>query len=317
MRLQFSLEVASQMTTYPELTVLLCGLLGAGVAKALSKLSERDRKLQREGHRRMLVRLDECTAVVQAAAEHFGEPLKQILSRQELESWIQSGLTPEGLAKRILDRSQEIAGLYLGDCCTESIQLPVMLPHSLRSRHLYVVGKSGSGKTTMLANVMRQDLESGQGFAVLAPEQELLTEELFPFIPEHRLDDVIYVNPKDTRRPVVLNPLTTEPWEDIDLKVDEVTSILHRVFADEGSTSAPRMETLLRHGIYALVQIPGATLLDFPRLLDRADPEGRNQLLIRGCPNNCVTGYDVYYLERRTSWPRDGRRIRLTSCSPT
>lgn len=149
--------------------------------------------------------------------------------------------------------------------------IPLILPASLRERHVYSVGKSGAGKTTHLRNRILQDIDGGEGVAVIASEQELLTEELLPFIPEHRLDDVIYVNPADTTRPVSLNPLHVDEGEDFDLKLDETLSIFHRLIADEGGTGAPRMEIILRYVLATTMAIPGTTLLDIPRLLDRSD----------------------------------------------
>lgn len=148
--------------------------------------------------------------------------------------------------------------------------LPVVLPDALRSRHLYIVGKSGSGKTTLIRNLALQDMADGAGVGILAPEAELIHEELLPFIPEERLDDVVYVNPADTARPVAVNPLHVDPHEDLDLRLDETLSIFHRLIAEDGS-GAPRMETILRYTLYTLMSIPGSTLLDIPRLLDRTD----------------------------------------------
>ncbi len=148
--------------------------------------------------------------------------------------------------------------------------LPVVLPDTLRCRHLYIVGKSGSGKTTLIRNLALQDMADGAGVGILAPEAELIREELLPFIPEERLDDVVYVDPSDTARPVAVNPLHVDPHEDLDLKLDETLSIFHRLIAEDGS-GAPRMETILRYTLYTLMSIPGSTLLDIPRLLDRTD----------------------------------------------
>jgi len=169
----------------------------------------------------------------------------------------------------VAERHEE-RGYVERDTITPS-SLPVVLADTVRNRHVYFVGKSGEGKSTVIAHLALQDAEAGLGFGVIAPEQELLTEELLPFIPEHRLDDVIYINPADTARPVPLNPLHVDDGEDFDRKLDESLTIFHRVIAEDGGTGAPRMETILRFTLATLMAIPGTTLLDIARLLDRTD----------------------------------------------
>lgn len=148
--------------------------------------------------------------------------------------------------------------------------IPIILPDAHRDRHLYGIGKTNTGKTTLLRNLVLQDLRRGAGVGVIAPEAELFLEELLPYIPEDRLHDVIYVDPSDTERPVPLNPLLVEEGEDFDRKLDETLSTFHRLIAEDG-TSAPRMEMILRFTLLTLMSIPGSTLLDVPRLLDRTD----------------------------------------------
>lgn len=127
-----------------------------------------------------------------------------------------------------------------------------------------------------MLNLILQDLQCGNGLGVIAPEQEMITEEILPFIPEHRLDDVIYFNPDDTQNPVSFNPLQLDKGEDIDLKVDENLTIFKRVMGDD---TGARMEEILRQAFYALMEIPHSTLLDIPPLLDRENPHFRQQVI--------------------------------------
>lgn len=156
--------------------------------------------------------------------------------------------------------------------------LPVILPSDLRDRHLYCIGKSGMGKSTLLRNLILQDAAAGEGIGVIAPEQEMLTDELLPFVPASRIDDVIYINPADTERPVPINPLHVDSREDFDLKLDQTLTIFHRLI-DDGTTGAPRMESILRYAFAALMAIPGSTLLDVPRLLSRTDDAFRARIV--------------------------------------
>jgi len=124
-----------------------------------------------------------------------------------------------------------------------------------RDRHTYIIGKSGSGKTTLMLNMIYQDLKAGNGLGVIAPEQEMLTEQILPYIPDNRLEDVIYFNPAD-ENPVPFNPLNLDPDEDADLKANEVMTIFKRIIGTEGT---PRIDEILRQSIYALLTTPNTT----------------------------------------------------------
>ena len=105
--------------------------------------------------------------------------------------------------------------------------------------------------------MMMQDLANGCGVGVLAPEAELLTEEILPYIPEDRMDDVVYINPADTEYPIPFNPLELEEGEDIDLCVDDNVTIFKRLMGDTG----PRMDEILRQTLYALLERPAQPFL--------------------------------------------------------
>ncbi len=260
--------------------IIVLGLLalGAGVwiVRGISRSNqEAAERAAREDARAEERRVKECGEVVRFFANHLGYLARERVSRDDVSAWIDSGITAEALAERVWKACGETDGILLGDHPLGRTRLPVVLPDGLRSRHMYVIGKSGSGKTTLLRNLILQDLDAGRGLAVLAPEAEMLRDELLPFIPEHRWNDLIYVDPADTERPVPFNPLHMEDGEDLDLKADETFTIFQRVYQDDGGGGAPRMEQILRQGLYLLMQIPGATLLDFERLLDRQDDSFR------------------------------------------
>jgi hypothetical protein len=265
---------------------LVLGLLvlgvGAWIILGFSRSGqEADARSAREDARAEECRVRECGEVVRFFANHVGYVARDRVSREELSSWIDSGVSADELANRIWKACGEAAGVLLGHQPLGAGNLPVVVPESLRPRHVYVVGKSGSGKTTLLRNLILQDLHAGRGLAVLAPEAELLDEELLPLIPERRWKDVVYVDPADTARPVPLNPLHLEQGEDLDLKVDETFTIFQRVFSEDGTGAAPRMEAILRQGLSLLMRIPGATLLDFERLLDRQDDSFRRWAVVQ------------------------------------
>ncbi len=265
-----------------ELLALLGG--GAGVWLGLryrSALAEARRRADREAAAAEDRRIRECGEVVLFFANTLGHVARQAIGRDELDRLIEGGISPDRLTDLLAERCAAVEGPLLGHQVYGGARLPVRLPESHRTRHVYMVGRSGSGKTTLIRNLVLHDLKAGHGLAVIAPEAELIEQELLPLMPRERWDDVVYVNPSDTAAPVPLNPLHLDEGEDLDLKVAETLSILHRLFDEDGAGGgAPRMETILRQALYCLTQIPGTTLLDLEPLLDRQDDAFRKRLLL-------------------------------------
>ena len=250
------------------------GLVWHHTAKKQREAEEAERR-QREQEDRQ--RVDECGEVVRYAANSFGYLARQCISRDELEALIDNGIQPDALANEIARRMDEHPGLVLGFHPLDNQEGPqIKLTQHFRDRHVYVIGKSGSGKTNLLRMMILQDMAAGRGVGVIAPEQEMITEELLPYVPEGRLDDVIYVDPADEEAPVSFNPLHLDDGEDIDLRVDENMTIFKRAI---GSAAGPRMDEILRQTFYALLERPETTLLDVEWLLNREDPTFRNQVI--------------------------------------
>ena len=153
--------------------------------------------------------------------------------------------------------------------------IAIKLPETLRDRHAYIIGRSGSGKTNLIRLMSLQDIHNGNGIGMLAPEQELLTDEILPYIPKERVDDVVYFNPADTQHPIPLNPLYLDEDSDIDLCVDDNLTVFKRLMGD----TQPRMDEILRQSLYALLERPGSTLLDVDRLLSRTDDTLRKEII--------------------------------------
>ena len=193
-------------------------------------------------------RLADCRRVVMDFLNRFGYMTRECMSREELEQLIDSGIQSDDLAQEIYKRIIELPGIILG-VQPYGNQFEIKLPFSNRERHVYIIGRSGSGKTNLLRNMILQDLEFGHGIGVLAPELELLTEEILPYIPEDRIDDVVVVNPTDTDYPIPLNPLVLDYGEDIDQKVDDAVTIFKRIVGETGA----RMDEILRQSFYALM----------------------------------------------------------------
>lgn len=251
--------------------LLLLSLVCLAVYAAVSLVSSRQQAFARAEEARQFAaaerrRIEECGEVVLYFANHLGYIARSCISRSELADLIDSGISPDDLADRIARRISEVDGLVLGYQQLGSTQVDVRLTAEHVARHQYVIGKSGSGKTNLLRNLILQDIESGQGVGVIAPEAEMLYEEILPYIPDHRVSDVILCDPSDPECPVSFNPLHLDPGEDLDTKVDECLTIFNRIIDSPG----PRASEILRQILYVLIARRGSTLLDVERLFWRA-----------------------------------------------
>lgn len=134
-----------------------------------------------------------------------------------------------------------------------------------RLRHLYLIGRTGVGKSTLLANLIRQDLANGEGLALIDPHGELV-DEVLPFVPKERTNDVLLFAPEDKEFPVSFNPFRTGRGMHADPSL--LASQLVSVFRAQWSSSwGPRLEHLLRSAIMAVAPDPRATFLFLYRFL--------------------------------------------------
>jgi hypothetical protein len=138
-----------------------------------------------------------------------------------------------------------------------------------RQKHAYVIGKTGTGKTTLLMNAIRQDMENGKGVAVLDPHGDMF-RELLSMVPADRVDDVVVFDPSDREHPVGLNILDPGiDFADEDDKQEWITSAVLSVFAklSEEGQWGPRMEHILRNTTLTALQTPNPSLYTMQRLL--------------------------------------------------
>src|SRR5438874_10178580 len=99
----------------------------------------------------------------------------------------------------------------------------VTLDPEERRRHLYIVGQTGTGKSTLLLNLIRQDLVAGEGLALLDPHGDL-AEAALAYVPRSRTNDLVYINPADSERPIGFNPLARVPHDLKPIVADGVVS---------------------------------------------------------------------------------------------
>jgi hypothetical protein len=132
-----------------------------------------------------------------------------------------------------------------------------------RLRHIWTVGKTGTGKSTMIANMVIDDFKKGRGVAIIDPHGDLC-DDLLDYIPKSRINDTVYFNPADREHPIVINPLEVTNREEAELVVSGLMSIFTKVWANVWSA---RMEYILRNSFMSLAEIPNSTLADVLKLL--------------------------------------------------
>lgn len=142
-----------------------------------------------------------------------------------------------------------------------------------KRRHIYIIGKTGMGKTELLKNMIVQDIRRGNGVGFIDPHGEA-AEEILDFIPKERINDVVYFNPADLDNPIAFNIM-----EDVDpsyrhLIAGGLMAVFKKIWPDVWSS---RMEYILNNTILALLEIPGSTLLGINRML--SDVEWREEIV--------------------------------------
>ena len=133
-----------------------------------------------------------------------------------------------------------------------------------RRRHIYVLGKTGVGKSTLLENMVISDIRAGNGVAFLDPHGES-ADKILDLIPEERLDDVIYFNPSDTNYPIAFNPLEEVDPDFRHLVASSMMGVFKKIWADAWSA---RMQYILNNTLLALLEYPNTTLLGIQRMLN-------------------------------------------------
>ena len=142
-----------------------------------------------------------------------------------------------------------------------------------RSRHVYVIGQTGAGKSGLLELFALSDTFYNQGYCIIDPHGDFAIDNL-RFVPDNRIDDVVYFNPADTQYPVAFNPLELSDAARKPNVCSEVIGVLKRMFGDSWG---PRLEHILRCTLLALLDRPETTLLDISRML--TDKEFRKETL--------------------------------------
>ncbi len=132
-----------------------------------------------------------------------------------------------------------------------------------RRKHIYLIGKTGTGKTTMIANMAINDARNREGMAVIDPHGDL-SSIILDYIPSHRLNDICYLDPSDTSHPFRMNPLEVKNPEHRELIASGIVAIFYKLYS---YSWGPRLEYILRNAIMTILTKPEPTLADVPEIL--------------------------------------------------
>ncbi len=228
----------------------------------------------------------------------FNKRQATILNSEELTSIIHlpTSYTKSPLIHWLLARSappppnlpQE--GVILGESFYQNINELVRIKRNDRRRHIYVIGQTGTGKTTLLKNIAEQDMKNGDGICFIDPHGDV-AQELLGLVPKERIDDVIYFNPGDIRRPIGLNILEydIEFPEQKTFIINSLIEIIDKLY-NLKLTGGPMFEQYLRNALLLIMDDPswGFTLLEVSRVF--VDEKFRRDLLAK-CKNYPVVEF--------------------------
>lgn len=162
---------------------------------------------------------------------------------------------------------------YFAQTDSRNKRVPFGIKRKDRSRHMYVIGKTGMGKSTLLENMAVQDIQSGEGICFIDPHGKT-ADLLLEYIPESRKKDVVYFAPFDLEHPIAFNVMEDVGYDKRHLVLSGLMSTFKKIWEDAWSA---RMEYILGNTILALLEYPGATLLGVNRMF--ADKEYRRRVV--------------------------------------
>ncbi len=181
-------------------------------------------------------------------------------------------------------------GILLGENVYRGVKKEIRIKREDRRRHMYIIGKSGVGKSVMLTNMAVQDIANGEGICVLDPHGDLISD-ILERIPPERAEDVIVFSPADLERPLALNLLEFDPRypEQKSFVINEMIGIFDKLY-DLKATGGPMFEQYMRNAMLLIMDDPesGSTLMEIPKVL--ADEKFRRLKLSR-CKNQTVVDF--------------------------
>lgn len=162
------------------------------------------------------------------------------------------------------------SGLFIGKSSYRGVEKPVYINDEDRRRHLYIIGKTGTGKSELLKELVLQDIKAGKGVCFIDPHDAI--EKILPLIPPERAEDVIYFYPRDFERPMGLNLLEANNEEQRHFIASAIINLFYKLF-DPYKTGivGPRFEHAIRNAMLTVMEaIPGGTFVEVVQTLQRA-----------------------------------------------
>ncbi|HUW22323.1 MAG TPA: type IV secretion system DNA-binding domain-containing protein [Candidatus Bathyarchaeia archaeon] len=161
------------------------------------------------------------------------------------------------------------SGLYIGKSTYRGMSRPVYIDEGDRRRHVYIIGKTGTGKTELLKDMVLQDIRDGKGVCLIDPHD--LAEEILNFIPPQRAEDVIFFDPSDTERPMGFNLLEAETEQQKHFVSNAIIGLMYKLY-DPYKTGiiGPRFEHAIRNAMLTVMSEPGSTFVEVVRCLTDA-----------------------------------------------
>lgn len=169
------------------------------------------------------------------------------------------------------------SGMFLGVSKYRGVERPIYIDEDDRRRHMYVIGKTGTGKSQLLEEMVMQDINAGRGVAVIDPHGDLISG-ILARMPVSRAEDVIYFDPSDTERPMGLNMLEAKTEEQKHFVVTSIVGLMYKLY-DPMKTGiiGPRFEHAIRNAMLTVMAEPGNTFVEVVRIL--TDPSYVQELL--------------------------------------
>ncbi len=170
-----------------------------------------------------------------------------------------------------MDNPQQIN--YFAETDSRNRRVTFGIKSEDRTRHVYIIGKTGMGKSTLLENMAAQDIRNGNGFAFLDPHGSAI-ETILKYVPKERIEDVVYFAPFDIEHPISFNVMEDVGYDKRHLVVSGLMSTFKKIWQDAWSA---RMEYILGNTLLALLEYPGSTLLEVNKML--ADKDFRKKVV--------------------------------------
>ncbi len=167
-------------------------------------------------------------------------------------------------------------GLFLGKSIYRGVSRSIFISEADRRRHMYIIGKTGVGKSELLRDLILQDIRAGKGVCLIDPHD--LAEDLLKYIPPERAEDVIYFDPSDTERPMGFNLLEAETEQEKHMVTASIINLMYKLY-DPYKTGiiGPRFEHAIRNAMLTIMSEKGNTFIEIVRCL--TDPSFVEELL--------------------------------------